>query len=151
MHSLIHCRPTTWLKLKHQWGRPAGTTGWWGIKCIWHNRVVDGVHALIVNFLGALISKDATMASAHTTVQEQGHVISHNSFGCDRKQFYMFIVYLVHQVYCIHCGTTAEKGTSEEGYQWGVCITAAKSTWWSVLFLQLREFTPLWGNCKVTC
>jgi len=23
---------------KHQWGRPAGTTGWWGIKCIRHNR-----------------------------------------------------------------------------------------------------------------
>ena len=51
------------------------------------------------------------MASAHTTVQEHiGDLTHHDPFGCDQKQFYMFIVYLVHQVYCIHC---AEKGTSE--------------------------------------
>jgi len=55
------------------------------------------------------------MASARRTVQEHvGHLTRHNPFGYDQKQFYMFIVYLVHQVYCIHCGTTAEKGTSEE-------------------------------------
>jgi len=39
-----------------------------------------------------------------------------------------------------------------EGYQCGVCITTAKSTWWSAdsaLLLQLREFTPVGGNCKV--
>ena len=53
------------------------------------------------------------MASAHTTVQGHvGHLTRHDPFGCDQKQFYMFIVYLVQQVYCIHCGTTAEKGTS---------------------------------------
>ena len=52
------------------------------------------------------------MASAHITVQEHSHLTRHDPFGCDQKQFYMFIVYLVHQVYCIHCGTTAEKGTS---------------------------------------
>ena len=67
-----------------------------------------------VALLSALISKDATMASAYTTVQEHvGHLTRHDPFGCDQKQFYMFIVYLVHQVYCIRCGTTAEKGTSE--------------------------------------
>jgi len=66
----------------------------------------------LVAFLGALISKNATIASAHTTVQEHiGHLTRHDPFGCDQKQFYMFIVYLVHQVYRIHCGTTAEKGT----------------------------------------
>jgi len=59
------------------------------------------------------------MASAHTTVQEHiGHLTRHDSIGCDQKQFYMFIVYLVHQVYCIHCGTTAEKGTSEVLYHY---------------------------------
>ena len=53
------------------------------------------------------------MASAHTTVQEHiGHLTRHDPIGCDQKQFYVFIVYLVHQVYCIHCGTTADKGTS---------------------------------------
>jgi len=50
----------------------------------------------------------------HTTVQEHvDHLTRHDPFGCDQKQFCMFIVYLVHQVYCIHCSTTAEKGTSE--------------------------------------
>ena len=36
-----------------------------------------------------------------------------------------------------------------EGYPCGVCITTAKSAWWSTLLLQLREFTPVGGNCKV--
>jgi len=44
-------------------------------------------------------------------VQEHnGHLTRHDPIGCDQKQFYVFIVYLVHQVYCTHCGTTAEKG-----------------------------------------
>ena len=38
--------------------------------------------------MGALISKDATMASAHITVQEHiGHLTRHNPIGCDQKQF----------------------------------------------------------------
>jgi len=53
------------------------------------------------------------MASAHITVQEHGHLTRHNPFGCDQKQFYMFIVHLVHQVYYIHYGTTAEEGTMQ--------------------------------------
>jgi len=87
------------------------------------------------------------MASAHTTVQKHmhvGHLTRHDPFGCDQKQFYMFIVYLVHQVYCIYCGTTAEKGTSVV-----FVVTTAKSAWWSAPLLQLREFTPVGGNCKV--
>jgi len=72
---------------KHQQGRPVGTTGWWGIKCVWHKRFLWCYHdrnsstdlaslhrdgtifeehrpCFLVAFLGALISKDATMASA---------------------------------------------------------------------------------------
>ena len=46
----------------------------------------------LVAFLGALISKDATMASAHTTVQELiGHLTRHDPIGCDQKRFYVFI------------------------------------------------------------
>jgi len=46
----------------------------------------------LVAFLGALISKDATMACAHTTVQEHiGHLTRHGPIGCDQKQFYVFI------------------------------------------------------------
>ena len=42
----------------------------------------------LVAFLGALISKDATMASAHRTVQEHiGHLTRHGPIGCDQKQF----------------------------------------------------------------
>ena len=95
---------------KHQRGRPAGITGWWGVKCIWHNRFLWWCHDrtsstdlardstlfeehrpwFLVAFLGALIPKDATMASAHTTVQEHvGHLTHHDPFGCDQKQFYM--------------------------------------------------------------
>ena len=97
--------------------------------------------------MSALISEDATMASAHTTVQEHGHLTLHNPSGCDQKQFYMFTVYLVHQVYCIHCGTTAKKGTSEVF----VSLQPRVPAWWSALLLhvQLREFTPVGGNCKV--
>ena len=74
------------------------------------------------------------MASAHTTVQEHSHLTRHDPFGCDQKQFK---VYLVHQVYCIHCGTTAEKGTSEVLYQYSqerlvVCsIATAKGVYTS--------------------
>jgi len=102
----------------------------------------------LVAFLGFFnnISKDATMDGAHTTVQERvGHLTRHDPFGCDQKQFYMFIVYLVHQVYCIHCGTTAEKGTSEVF----VSLQPRTPAWWSALLLQQREFTPVGGNCKV--
>jgi len=50
------------------------------------------------------------VASAHTTVQEHvGHLTRHDPFGCD-KQFYMFIAYLVHQVYCIHSGYHCREG-----------------------------------------
>jgi len=58
-------------------------------------------------FCGAIISKNATvhMASAHTTAQEYvGHLTRHDPFGCDQKHFYTFIAYLVHHIYCIHCG-----------------------------------------------
>ena len=68
--------------------------------------------------------------------------VRHDRFGCDQKQF---IVYLVHQVYCIHCGTTAEKGTSEVF----VSLQPRMPAWWSALLLQLTEFTPVGGNCKV--
>ena len=109
----------------------------WNIKLLLNIEITQEVA-----LSSAIISKDATMASAHTTVQEQvGHLTRHDPFGCDQKQFYMFIVYLVHQVYCIHCCTTAEKG--------GVCITTAKSAWWSALSLHVREFTPVGRNCKV--
>ena len=57
----------------------------------------------------------------------------------------MFIVYLVHQVYCIHCVTTAEKGTSVVF----VSLQPRAPAWWSALLLQLREFTPVGGNCQV--
>ena len=85
--------------------------------------------------MGALISKDATMASAHTTVEEHvGHLTRHNPFGCDQKQFYMFIVYLAHQVYCIYCGTgtTAEKGS----YQLGLGLVLGE------LFVSLQPRAP---------
>jgi len=36
-----------------------------------------------------------------------------------------------------------------EGYMWGVCITIAKSAWWSTLLLQLWKFTPVGGNYEV--
>jgi len=84
------------------------------------------------------------MASAHTTVQEHDHLTRHDPFGCDQKMFYMFIVYLVHQVYCIHCGTTTEKGTSEVF----VSLQPRTPAWWSALLLQLRKFIPVGGNCK---
>ena len=67
----------------------------------------------MVALLSALISKDATMASAHITVQEHGHLTRHDPLWMSPEAIYMFIVYLVHQVYCIHCGTTVEKGTSQ--------------------------------------
>ena len=56
----------------------------------------------------------------------------------------MFIVYLVHQVYCVHCGATADKGTSElfvllQSRAPGVLLR---------LLLQLREFTPVWRTVK---
>ena len=57
--------------------------------------------ASLVAFCGALISKDATVASVHTTVQVTWLVMI--PFGCDQKQF-LFITYLIHEVYCIHCG-----------------------------------------------
>ena len=99
----------------------------------------------LIALLSVLISKDAPMASAHITVQEHGHLTRHDPFGCDQKQFYMFIVYLVHQVYCIHCVTTAEKSTSEVF----VSLLPRAPAWWSALLLQLRKFTPVGGNCKV--
>ena len=69
----------------------------------WYSTLfVEHRPCFLVALLNALISKDTTMASAHTTVQEHvGHLTRHDPFGCDQKQFYMFIVYLVHHVYCI--------------------------------------------------
>ena len=52
------------------------------------------------------------MASAHTTVQEHvGHLTRHDPFGYDQKQFYVASVFGSSSIYCIDCGTTAEKGT----------------------------------------
>ena len=49
----------------------------WGVLWPW----------FLVAFLGALISKGATM---DTTVQEHvGHLTHHDPFGCGQKQFYM--------------------------------------------------------------
>ena len=107
---------------KHQRGRPAVTTGWWGIKCIWHNWFLWWCHdrtsstdiaslhwystlfeehrpCFLVALLSALISKDATKASAHTTVQE--HVTS--------RSFWMWpeAVLYVHSAFGSSCKYTA--------------------------------------------
>jgi len=113
----------------------------------WYSTLfVEHRPCFLVALSSALISKDATMASAHTTVQEHvGHLTRHDPFGCDQKQFYMFIVYLVHQVYCIHCCTTAEKGTSVVF----VSLQPRAPGGLAALSLHVREFTPVGGNCKV--
>ena len=62
------------------------------------------------------------MASLHTTVQEHvGHLTRH---GCDQKQFYIFIAYLVHQVYCIHCGYHCLYHYSQEHMMVYLCALA---------------------------
>jgi len=118
---------------KHQWGRPAGTTGWWGIKCIWHNRFLWWCHDRNSSTNLASVHRDSTLFEEHRPcfLQESAGMASLEAMHiqqcrntlvtwlvtiplwCDQKQFYVFIVYLIHQVYCIHCGTTAKKDTSE--------------------------------------
>ena len=45
-----------------------------------------------IAFWGALISKDATMASAYTTVQEHiGHLTRHDPIGCDRSEAVLYV------------------------------------------------------------
>ena len=53
----------------------------------------------------------ATVASPCTSVLEHDDHFTHpGPFGCDQKQFYMFIAYLVCHVYCIHCAYHCREG-----------------------------------------
>ena len=50
---------------KHQRGRPAGTTGWWGIKCIWHNRFLWWCHDRTSSTDLVSLHRDSTLFEEH--------------------------------------------------------------------------------------
>ena len=154
---------------KHQQGRPAGTTGWWGIKCIWHNWVLWWCH-------DGTSSTDLASLHWYSTLFEEHRpcflvafwvlwflkmppwlvCIQQCRTRCNwsldsSRSLWMWpeAVLCVHSVFGSSSTLHSLWYHCREGYQWGICITTAKSAWWSTLLLQLREFTPVGGNCKV--
>ena len=114
---------------KHQQGRPAGTTGWWGIKCIWHNWFLLWCHDRTSSTDLASLLPLVQYPQWRAQTLLPGSFVECFNFKMHIQQCrntvtwlvtipldmtrssFMFLVYLVHQVYCIDCGTTAEKGT----------------------------------------